>query len=376
MSVYLDHNATALPDAQAARAAAEALLAGAGNPSSVHSAGRRARAQLEAARASVAESLGARPRDLVFTSGATEALHLAIGGMVAAGGHVVCSALEHPAVEGALRVAGAAVTRVGVDGAGRVRPSDFAAALRPETRLVALMAAQNEIGNLYPVAEVAAAVAPVPLLCDAVQRFGRLPTSVEALGAALVVVSAHKIGGPPGAGALWIRPGLCLEPRQAGGAQERGRRAGTENLPAAIGFGVACQRLSERLSTSKRQAGLIARASAGLRALRPDVVFHGDAIDRLPNTLSFRFPGVPGDVLLAALDLAGFSLSSGSACSSGALEPSAVLRALGLPPEQAGGAVRLSVGPETSPSDIDALLAVLPQLLDRIVAAAARHGRL
>lgn len=367
--IYLDHNASALPDAEAAAAAASWLLGHAGNPSSVHAAGRRARAAVEQARREVASALGVRAPELVFTSGATEALHLAVSGLASAGAHAVVGAVEHPALFGACAVAGLETTVVPVDALGRLSPDDFAAAVRPETRFVAVMAAQNELGNLYDVRAIALAVAPVPVLCDAVQRFGRLPLSLPETGAALAVVSGHKIGAPAGVGALWIRPGLCLAPVLAGGPQERGRRAGTENVPGIVGFGVAARRVPERLAAAARVAALRDRCEAGLRAALPEVVVHGDPAARLPNTLSFRVPGLQGDLLLAALDLAGFCLSSGSACSAGALEPSPVLTALGLPPESARGALRVSLGPETTAGDIESFLAALPDVVARIRAA-------
>jgi cysteine desulfurase len=230
------------------------------------------------------------------------------------------------------------------------------------------MAAQNEIGNVYPVRVVADAVAPVPVLCDAVQAFGKLPLSVADLGAALVVVSSHKIGGPPGAGALWTR--LDLRPLLAGGPQERGRRAGTENVPALVGFGVAAAALPERLAAMPRVAALRDRLERELLARVPGLRVHGDREARLPNTLSFRVDGLEGDLLLAALDLEGIRLSSGSACSSGSVEPSPVLRALGLDEAAARGGLRASLGPETTDAEIDRLLDLLPALAARARAAA------
>jgi cysteine desulfurase len=367
--IYLDHNASALPDREAAEAAASWLLGGLGNPSSVHAAGRRARAALERARRQVASAIGGSPGEIVFTSGATEAIHLAVSGWAGPGAHALVSAVEHPAVFGACRSAGLDPEVIPVDAAGRLAPSEIAARCRPTTAFVAVMAAQNELGNRYPVERIAAAIAPVPLLVDAVQLLGRGPLDVRTLGAAAVVISGHKIGAPAGIGALWCRPGLCLRPGLAGGPQERGRRGGTENVAGAIGLGVAAARLPHRLAEVPRLAALRDLCAEGLRARAPGVVFHGDPTERLPNTLSFRIAGIPGDVLLAALDLEGFCLSSGSACASGGLEPSPVLRALGLDAETARGAIRLSMGPETSEADVTSFLDVLPALLARIRAA-------
>lgn len=373
--VYLDHNATALPLREAAEAAAEWMFGHVGNPSSVHRAGREARAAVERARRQVSQALGVRPAELVFTSGATEALHLAIGGLAGTGAHAVVSAVEHPAVFGACRSLGIEPVRIPVDAAGRLAVEAFAAAVRPETAFVAVMAAQNELGNLYPIEAIARAVAPVPVIVDAVQWFGRLPLDLPATGAALAIVSGHKIGAPAGVGALWVRAGVCLRPFIEGGPQERGRRGGTENVPGIVGFGVAAVNIEQRLAARKRVATLRDQCAAGLRAMAADVVFHGDLDHRLPNTLSFRLPGVPGDLLLAALDLAGFCLSSGSACASGALEASPVLRALGIPEVAARGAVRISLGPETSEADVVSLLAILPGLVARIRAALGETGR-
>lgn len=369
--VYLDHNASAWPLPAASRAAADWMLSQGGNPSSVHAAGRGARAAVEAARRSVASALGGRPSEIVFTSGATEALHLAILGLARPGAHAVVSGVEHPAVYGACRVAGVEPIRVAPDAAGRLTPEAFAAAVRPDTAFVAVMAAQNETGNVYPVEAIARAVAPVPVIVDAVQRFGRLALDVATLGAAAVVVSGHKIGAPSGVGALWVQPGLALAEVLGGGPQERGRRGGTENVPGIIGFGVAADALGDRLAAAPRLAALRDACAAGLWAFAPEVVFHGDPDARLPNTLSFRLPGIAGDVLLAALDLAGFCLSSGSACASGALEASPVLRALGIPAADARGAVRLSLGPETTEAEVASFLAALPVCVARIRAAEA-----
>jgi cysteine desulfurase len=363
MEVYLDHNATAPCLPAAAQAAAEWLLGPPGNPSSAHAAGRRARAAVELARRQVAAALGARPGEVVFTSGATEALHLAVAGVVPRGGHVVASAVEHPALYGACRVAGAEVTRVPVDAQGRLDPAAFRAALRPDTALVAVMAAQNEIGNVYPVRAIAAAVAPVPVLCDAAQAFGKVPLDVA--GASLLVVSGHKIGAPAGVGALWVAPGLDLAPFLDGGPQERGRRAGTENTAGIVAFGVAAAALSERLAAMPRVSALRDRLEAALRARLPGLRVHGDPAARLPNTLSFRVDGVEGDLLLAALDLEGVRLSSGSACSSGSLEPSPVLRALGLDDDAARAGVRVSLGPETTEAEVQRLIDLLPALVER-----------
>jgi cysteine desulfurase len=364
MTIYLDHNASALPLPAAVDAAA-AWLARGGNPSSVHARGRAARAAVERGRRQIASAVGASPGAVVLTSGATEALHLAIGGLLEPGDHVVVSAVEHPAVFGACRAARAEVSIVAVDAAGRLSPSAFAAACRPETRLVVAMAAQNEVGTVYPTAEIAAAVAPHPLLCDAVQAWGRIPFDVGRSGAALAVLSSHKIGGPRGAGALWVRDGVALRPWLDGGPQERGRRAGTEDVAAIAGFGVAAEAVCGRLAAMSDVARRRDRLADALAAI-PGFVEHGDPGARLPNTLAGRIDGVEGEALLAALDLEGIEISSGSACSAGSVLPSPVLLAHGLDAERARQGLRFSLGPETTDAEIERVATLLPRLVERI----------
>lgn len=366
-SVYFDHNASA-PLVPAARAALTAWLAAPpGNPSSVHRLGRAARAAVERARRQVAAALAVVPGELIFTSGATEALHLGIAGLAPRGAHVVTSAVEHPATFGALATLGATVTRVPVDAQGRLDPAAVLAAVRPDTALIVCMAAQNELGVRYPVEAIAAA-ASVPVLCDAVQAIGRVDLDLS--GCAAAVISSHKIGGPHGVGALWLAPGHRLTPWIAGGPQERGRRAGTENLPGVVGFGAAAEVLPTRRAAMARVAALRDRFEAGLDAI-PGVVVHARDATRLPNTSAFRIAGVPGDVLLAALDLEGYCLSSGSACSAGAIEPSPTLLALGLDATCAREGIRLSLGPSNTAAEIDGCLALLPALVARIRSQAA-----
>lgn len=369
MSAYLDHNASA-PLHPTAAAAMRAWLDGTpGNPSSVHRLGRRLRAAVETARRQVASALNVVPGELIFTSGATEALHLGIAGFVPPGGAVVTSAVEHPAVYGACAAIGAQVTRVPVDDQGRLDLDALGAAVTPQTDLVVLIGAQNELGTRLPIAAAAARVG-VPLLCDAVQLAGRVPLVPVDLGCAAAVISSHKIGGPHGSGALWVAPGHGLRPYLAGGPQERGRRAGTENVPGIVGFGAAATILPERLAQMPRLAALRDAFEAQISRI-DGAVIHGQAADRLPNTSAFRFEGVDGDLLLAALDLEGYCLSSGSACSAGAVEPSPTLRALGLSPTQARGGLRLSLGPSTTAAEVHGCAAVLPALVARARAQGA-----
>ncbi|MEZ4431278.1 MAG: cysteine desulfurase family protein [bacterium] len=370
MPIYLDHNATAIP-LPAAAAAAAAWLARPANPSSVHGPGRAARAAVETARRQVAGAIGGDARGVVFTSGATEALHLAVGGLVPRGGHVVASAVEHPALFGAAAVAEVALTRVAVDGAGRLDVDAVVAACRPDTALVAVMAAQNELGTLYPVAEIARRVAPIPVLCDAVQALGKVPLDVSTLGCAAVAVSGHKIGAPAGVGALWLAPGVDPRPRVMGGAQERGRRAGTENVAGIVGFGVAAAAVPARLGAMPSVAVRRDRIAAALGAALPWV---GHGAPGLPNTLAGRVVGVDGDVLLQALDLEGVALSSGAACAAGGIEPSPVLLALGLSPRDARGGLRISLGAETRDDEVEVFVEVFVRVARRALAAGRGEG--
>lgn len=365
--IYLDHNATTDPSP----AVVEAMipwLGRAANASSVHAPGRAARGAVETARRAVAASLGGAPAEVIFTGGATEALHLAIAGTVRPGQRVVISAVEHPAVAGACAVAGAEIVRVPVDAEGAISPTAYVQACEGAA-LAVLMAAQNEIGRLYPVQAVAEAIAPCPLLCDAAQLWGRASIDVSALGATMVAVSGHKIGGPQGVGALWVRRGHALRPHLAGGAQERGRRAGTENVAGLAGLGVAAERLPGRIDAMADIRRLRDQLAVSLAERIEGWIPHGRPEAGLPNTLAGRITGVDGDILLAALDLEGIYISSGSACSSGSVEPSSVLLAMGLSPEEARGGLRISLGPRTSAEEIARVIEVLPRVVERVRAA-------
>lgn len=367
-TAYLDHNATT-PVRPEAVAAMTAALAEPGNASSVHAAGRRARARLEAARCSLAERLGVPPARVVFTSGGTEANHLALLGF---DGPRLVSAVEHPAVLDAVPDA----PRVPVDTSGVLdlpALADLLARHRPA--LVSLMLANNETGVIQPVAEAATLARRHGALlhCDAVQAFAKVPFTLADLGADLVTVSAHKLGGPPGVGALVLRDG-CPDPRplQRGGGQERRRRAGTENLPGIAGFAAALGIATdwERVRTLRD------RLEAAVKALRPDAVVAGSAATRLPNTSCILTPGLPAATQLMALDLAGVAVSSGAACSSGKVGPSHVLAAMGQPPELAGCAIRVSLGPETTAAEVDRFLTAWAVLVRRHAGpgSAARGG--
>ncbi|HTN53307.1 MAG TPA: cysteine desulfurase family protein [Anaeromyxobacter sp.] len=384
--IYLDHNAIT-PVRPEARAAVAAALDAFGNPSSVHAAGRAARDLLDRAREQAAAALGARPPELVFTSGATEAAAIAIRGALAlapAGRRrLVVTAVEHPCVLGlgrALERAGTPLTVVPVDRRGRVDPDAFRAALGPDVALACAMRANNETGVLLDVPALAAAArgAGVPLLCDAVQAAGKIPLDVRQLGADLAFVTGQKLGGPRGAGALWIAPGLVLAPL-FGGEQERGRRAGTENLPGIAGLGAAIEAaVRARPEEEPRIAALRDRLERGLLETVPGVRVNGAGAPRLPGTSSLTFQGCDAEALLMALDLDGLCASAGSACHSGSTTPSGVLLAIGLSEAEARSTVRFSLGWTTTADEIEAALRLVPPLVARVrtaIAPAETAGR-
>ena len=384
MRIYLDHNATA-PLRPEVHAALLDFLGPPANPSSAHREGARARAALETARAEVAALVGGAPAEIVFTSGATEANNLALRGALGAvgpgaglGAGLVTSAVEHASVletARALAADGRPLSIVPVDAEGRVAARDVIAAIAPATRLVTLGLANGEVGAVAPVAEVAAALRGRGILLhtDAVQAAGRLPLDVSALGVDLLSLSAHKLGGPGGVGALWVRRGVRLRSELTGGPQERQLRAGTENVAAIVGFGVAARLArSEQLEAGARMSALVERLWMGLRARLPDVMRNGPAAPpRLPNTLNVSVPGCTGESLMVLLDLAGVAVSVGSACVAGAAEPSHVLRAMGRDSEAARAGLRLSLGPTTSTADVERVLDVLPELVAQVRRGAA-----
>lgn len=336
------------------------------DPGRVHAEGRTARAALEDARATVATLLGARPREVVFTSGATEAIAAAVWGAAERGPHQVATAVEHSAVRDA---AGRHhVTEVGVDGVGRVDPEAVAAAIQPgHTALVHVQAANHEVGTLQPVVEVVAACrrrAPGVLVhVDAAAAAGHVPVELAALGADLVSVSAHKLGGPQGIGALLVRRGLRLRPLLVGGEQERSRRAGMENVAGAVGFAAAAGTLSSTLAAEAARAR--AHTDAVLRAAGTvdGVTVFGDPDARLPHLVCMGVEGVEAEAVLLGLDQAGIAAHSGSACSSESLEPSPVLTAMGVPAERS---LRVSVGWSTTAEDVAAFARALPEVVTRL----------
>ena len=345
---YFDHNATTPLDAEVLTAMTECLAADFGNASSIHTFGQEAKRRLEQARAQIANAAGVSPAEVVFTSGGTEADNMAIFGSVPR--HVISSTIEHPAVLHCCRELerrGAAVTYVPVGSSGVVDPDDVRRALRPDTDLISVMTANNELGTIQPVDELLDL--GVPVHTDAVQALGKtaLPR------ASLLAFSSHKIYGPKGVGALVVRKGTKLAKIAFGGRHERDRRPGTENVPAIVGFGVACTRLETDHSA---MAALRDRLEQGILDRVPNVRVNAAGSPRVANTTNIRFDGIEGEALLIALDLRGFAVSSGAACSSGAVEPSHVLTAIGLSKEQARSSLRFSLGRSNTVQQVDALI--------------------
>lgn len=374
--IYLDHAATTPVDEAVTRAMVAVLENGYGNPSSVHAPGREARQRVSEAREKVAQLLGARPEEIVFTSGGTEADNLALVGVARAcrerGDHIVTTQVEHHAVLEtcrALEAEGFRTTYVPVDSHGMVDPQAVAEALTPRTVLVSVMLANNEVGTLQPVARIADLVRPrgVYLHTDAVQAVGQVPVAVEELGVDLLSLSAHKMYGPKGVGALYVRRGVPLSPLLHGGGQERGRRSGTENVPGIVGLGKAAQLAHSE--QPERQRGLTAlreRLIRGLASRVPEAILNGHPTQRLPSNVSISFPGVTAEALVVDLDLKGVAISAGAACAAGTVEPSHVLRAMGLSESVAAGTVRLSLGRANTPEEVDQVLDILTEAVERL----------
>jgi cysteine desulfurase len=364
---YFDHNATT-PVAQPILDVLLAVLVDDfGNASSIHYDGQRARHRLEQARRQVARLLGTDPKEIVFTSGGTEADNLAIFGVLRQpdrrGNHVVTSAIEHPAVLNAcaeLEREGVEVTYVRPDARGVVEPDAVQRALRADTVLVSIMHVNNELGTVQPLAEIAeiARSAGVLMHSDGVQAAGRLAVNMHDLGVDLYSISAHKMYAPKGAGALFVRNEVALQPIMYGGRHERQRRAGTENVPGCVALGGACEMAGQELALeAARISALRDRFEEGVRErLGRGVEVNGAGAPRIANTTNLQLQGIGGDAIVIALDLKGFSISTGSACSSGAVEPSHVLTAIGLRPDQARSSVRISLGRMNTVEQVDALI--------------------
>lgn len=378
----MDHSATTPVDPRVVEAMLPFLTDKFGNASSVHFFGQEARAAVDRARRDVAALVNARPNEVVFLSGGTEANNLAIRGIVEsaaeAGRHLITSAIEHSAVRGvcdALEKRGWEVTRLPVYDDGIVRLDDVRAALRPDTALITVMLANNEIGTIQPVAEIGALVREerargrrhLWLHTDAVQAAGRMPVDVEALGCDLLSLSAHKLYAPKGVGALFVRRSVRLAPQNIGGHQERERRGGTEAVASIVAFGTAAalarEELPARVEHMRRLRDCFER---GVEERVEEIVFNGKRDARLPHLSNISFRYIEGEGLLINLDMQGIAVSTGSACSSGSLEPSPIIRALGRDDELARGSVRFSLGKDTTDEDIDYVLEVLPRAVESL----------
>jgi cysteine desulfurase len=378
--IYLDHNATTPVLPEIIETVLRYYGEDFGNPSSVHRYGRAVRVAIDDARDQVAHLLSAPASSIFFSSGGTEANNTIIKGVAAArkerGTHLVISAIEHPCVLDTcayLAQHGYTITRVPVSPDGVVDPEAVRAALTEETILVSIMHANNEVGTLQPVAEIAQIVRQHGALMhtDAVQSFGKLPLHVETLGVDLLTFSGHKLYAPKGIGGWYMRPGVSIHPLLHGGHQERGMRSGTENVAGIVALGKACDlALSDMAVEATRQQRLRQRLEQGIVATIPEVQIQGETAARLPNTTNVAFAHVEGETLLMSLDLHGIGISTGSACSSGSLEPSHVLQAMRVPDDYLHGALRISLGRSTSVADIDYVLTVLPRIVEQARAMA------
>ncbi|MEO7271411.1 MAG: cysteine desulfurase family protein [Vicinamibacterales bacterium] len=377
MRIYFDHNATTPVAPEVAAAMATSLVEDFGNPSSVHHFGQKAKARLDDARSDVATLINGEPSEIVFTSGGTEADNLALRGAAEAleptgRRHLIASAIEHEAVLVTLKALarrGWNITHIPVGATGIVCPEALAACLRDDTAIVSVMHANNEIGTIQPIAELAALAHARGALMhtDAVQSVAKIPVDVRALGVDLLALSAHKFNGPKGAGALWIKRGTRLTAHMTGGKHERTRRAGTENVPAIVGLGVAARLARVKIGAeSIRLAALRDHLEQAVLARVPGTAINGARDARVPNTTNLSFDGVEAESLLIALDLEGIAVSTGSACSSGTLEPSHVLRAMGLPAHRTQNSIRVSLGAGNTAEQIDILLAKLPAVVDKL----------
>jgi cysteine desulfurase len=371
--VYLDNNATTPVLPEVFEAMKPYYGEHFGNASSIHQRGQASRSAVERARESVAKLLGARPTEIVFTSGGTEADNLALFGLASEGDHVITSSVEHHAVLNAckhLESIGCEVTYVPVDRRGLVDPDDVRRALRPNTKLISIMLANNETGVIQPVEEIGsiAAEASVHFHTDAVQAAGKVPIEVNKIACTLLSISAHKIHGPQGVGALYVRKGTLLQPMIYGGSHERSRRAGTENVPGIVGLGKAAEVALEgfgRGDVDRIREMRDRLETAILRSVDESAV-NGDGAPRVPNTTNISFSHIEGEALVIALDLKGLAVSTGAACSSGAIEPSHVLTAMGLSSGQARASIRFSLGKQTSSEEIAYAIALVPDTVARL----------
>ena len=375
MRAYLDNNATTMVAPEVLEAMVPYMSQRYGNPSSFHTFGSSVMDDVDSSRARLASALGASPGEIVFTSGGTESDNWALVSTMRSAGEgslLVISEVEHPAVLETARFlesSGYRLAVVGVDGGGNIRMGDYRAALRDGPALVSIMLANNETGVLFPVTELASMAHERGALfhTDAVQAVGKIPVSVEELGVDLLSISAHKLHGPKGVGAIYIRDGVELEPFVLGGHQEHGYRAGTHNTPGIVGLGVAAAIAAEALPVEAERTGSLRdRLQSGILERCPGAIVVGGESERLPNTLSVLFSGVESESVLMLLDLEGVAASSGSACSTGSKDPSHVLRAMGVDREMANSAVRLSLSRYSTDEEIDHALAVLERAIGKL----------
>lgn len=384
--IYLDHNATTPPSPEVAERMARAMRDAWGNASSVHHFGQQAKGALDEARTHVAALIGAETSEIVFTGGGTESDNFALRGAAEAleatgRRHLIASAIEHEAVLNTLKALGRRgwrITLLPVGPTGIVSPDDLSEALTDDTALVSVMHANNEIGTVQPIAALAALARARGALfhTDAVQSAGKIPVDVTALGVDLLSMAGHKMYGPKGTGALWVRRGVRLVPFQTGGRQERSRRAGTENVAALAGFGAAAAQARQGLEAEgRRLSALRDRLEHGILSSIGDAVVNGAPSPRVPNTTNVSFARIESESLLIALDLEGIAVSSGSACSSGTLEPSHVLKAMGLSHQRTLSSIRFSLGASNTEAEIDRVLSVLPRLVEKLRSLTAVGGR-
>jgi cysteine desulfurase len=376
MRVYFDYNSTTPVDREVLEAMLPYFGDAFGNASSIHSPGQTARMAVERARESVALLIGAKQSEIVITSGGTEADNLAVFGAVAASGnerkHVVTTAIEHHAVLNScqeLERRGVGVTYVRVGSEGVVDPTDVRRAIRPETVLISVMAANNELGTIQPIEEIGriAAEADIVFHSDAVQAAGKMPLDVNRVAVDLLSISAHKIYGPKGVGALYIRTGTPIVPHFGGGHHERDRRPGTENVPGIVGLGrAACLARSNMEADTARVRALRDRFERELLEAIPFVRRNGDPLSRVANTTNLSFAAAGGEALVIALDLQGIACSTGAACSSGAVEPSHVLLAIGMSPDETRSSLRFSLGRHTTADEVDFGIGVIPGVVERL----------
>jgi cysteine desulfurase len=380
--IYLDNNATTPVLPQVLEAMHPYFSEHFGNASSVHRNGQEARTAIEQARDAVARLLGCSASEVVFTSGGTEADNLAVFGIVGPGDHVITSAIEHHAVLNScqhLESRSIAVTQLPVDARGLIDPEDVRRALRPNTSLISIMVANNETGVLQPVAEIGriAKEADIYFHTDAVQAAGKVPVDVEQIGCDLLSISGHKIHAPQGIGALYVRKGTALKAMQFGGSHERSRRAGTENVPGIVGFGKACELATSGLESGsdQRLLALRDRLENSLKDATDDAGVNGREAPRVPNTTNMYFEGIEGESLVIALDLKGIAVSGGAACSSGAVEPSHVLTAMGVSQARAHSSIRISLGKQNTAADIDLALQLIPEAVSRLRSLSPVYNR-